>query len=90
MGQAKSKYEVAAQHLAMDSRTPDISKVDSLRASHDDCRQKVEQAQDSLAAEMFNLLSKEPDICSLFLSWYRLQADYHRTVADLLEDMMPS
>ncbi|UYV79975.1 ARHGAP17 [Cordylochernes scorpioides] len=47
-------------------------------------------AQDSLAAEMFNLLSKEPDICSLFLSWYRLQADYHRTVADLLEDMMPS
>lgn len=45
--------------------------------------------QDSFVAELYSLLSREPEFSQIFLDYYLLQAEHHRNMLTLLEDWLP-
>ncbi|PRD18607.1 UNVERIFIED_CONTAM: Rho GTPase-activating protein 17 [Trichonephila clavipes] len=64
-------------------------KVDNLKEELEDASQKVDQCRDTLATEMFSLISKEPQLAHLFVRFHQLQATYHRNALAALEANLP-
>ncbi|XP_067118575.1 rho GTPase-activating protein 44-like isoform X2 [Centruroides vittatus] len=90
MDATRTRYQTAAKHSLSSSVTTATAKADCLKDELEDASMKVEQCRDSLAAEMFALISREPEFAQLIIEWYRLQANYHRAVLGILDSALPS
>ncbi|XP_076305533.1 uncharacterized protein LOC143222648 isoform X2 [Tachypleus tridentatus] len=92
MDSTRSRYQAAIRHSQQQTGgglNITTAKADVLREELEDVSMKVEQCKDTLAAEMFAFLKREPEIAQLFVDWYRYQANYHRTVLATLEEWIP-
>lgn len=50
---------------------------------------KVEQCRDQLAAEMFQLMSRETELAHTIIQYVKLQRAYHESALHCLEDLIP-
>lgn len=64
-------------------------KVDSLRDELEEAETKVEQCRDHLAAEMFQLMSRETELAQTVIQYVKLQRAYHESALHCLEDLIP-
>lgn len=65
------------------------TKVQLLKEEAEDAASRVEQCRDSLTAEMFNLISREPEMSKLFVKLCQIQLEYHRKAFYMLESTLP-
>lgn len=65
------------------------TKVDNLKEEWDEAEAKVEQCRDQLAAEMFQLLSKETELAQTIIEYVKLQRAYHENALHSLEGLIP-
>lgn len=89
---AKTKHQMAVKHIQQGSNNPTSiqSKAEALQEELEEISMKVEQCRDTLSAELFNLIAREPEMSKLFVQWYHLQADYHRRELSILESALPA
>lgn len=55
----------------------------------EDAESKVEQCRDQLAAEMFQLMSRETELAQTIIQYIKLQRAYHESALHCLEDLIP-
>jgi len=55
----------------------------------EDAEAKVEQCRDQLAAEMFQLMSRETELAQTIIQYIKLQRAYHESALHCLEDLIP-
>ncbi|KAF8795537.1 Rho GTPase-activating protein 17 like protein [Argiope bruennichi] len=92
MDSARTRFQTAEKHsmqASVNNNFNTVGKVDNLKEELEDASQKVDQCRDLLAAEMFSLISKEPQLAQLFVSFHQLQAAYHRNALTALEASLP-
>lgn len=65
------------------------SKIDSLREELEEAEAKVEQCRDHLAAEMFQLISRETELAHTIIQYVKLQRAYHESALHCLEELIP-
>lgn len=65
------------------------TKVDNLREELEEAESKVEQCRDQLAAEMFQLMSRETELAQTIIQYVKLQRAYHESALHCLEDLIP-
>lgn len=56
----------------------------------EDAESKVEQCRDQLAAEMFQLMSRETELAQTIIQYIKLQRAYHESALHCLEDLIPT
>ncbi|XP_044731426.1 SH3 domain-binding protein 1-like [Chrysoperla carnea] len=76
-------YEMPNKHHV------DQSKLSSLQDDLEEAGQKVEQASDQLAHDMFTLLSKEPEISNYILLHIKLRRQYYENALDVMNRLIP-
>ncbi|GFY51721.1 rho GTPase-activating protein 44 [Trichonephila inaurata madagascariensis] len=93
MDSARTRFQTAEKHSMQASVNNNFNsvggKVDNLKEELEDASQKVDQCRDTLATEMFSLISKEPQLAHLFVRFHQLQATYHRNALAALEANLP-
>ncbi|CAL1291674.1 unnamed protein product [Larinioides sclopetarius] len=92
MDSARTRFQTAEKHsmqASVNNNFNTVGKVDNLKDELEDASQKVDQCRDLLAAEMFSLISKEPQLAQLFVNFHQLQATYHRNALTTLEASLP-
>ncbi|GFT56724.1 rho GTPase-activating protein 44 [Nephila pilipes] len=92
MDSARTRFQTAEKHsmqASMNNNFNSVGKVDNLKEELEDASQKVDQCRDTLATEMFSLISKEPQLAHLFVRFHQLQATYHRNALAALEANLP-
>ena len=65
------------------------TKLDSLKDELEEAESKVEQCRDHLAAEMFQLMSRETELAQIIIQYVKLQRAYHESALHCLEDLIP-
>ncbi|XP_011150034.1 rho GTPase-activating protein 44 isoform X2 [Harpegnathos saltator] len=85
MDSARTRYLQASKHSAGTGAT----KVDNLREELEEAESKVEQCRDQLAAEMFQLMSRETELAQTIIQYVKLQRAYHESALHCLEDLIP-
>ncbi|KAK2585850.1 hypothetical protein KPH14_010444 [Odynerus spinipes] len=85
MDSARTRYQQASKHNAGTGAT----KADSLREDLEEAEYKVEQCRDQLAAEMFQLMSRETELAQTIIQYVKLQRAYHESALHCLEDLIP-
>lgn len=85
MDSARTRYQQASKHNAGTGAT----KADSLREDLEEAESKVEQCRDQLAAEMFQLMSRETELAQTIIQYVKLQRAYHESALHSLEDLIP-
>uniref|UniRef100_T1IH04 Rho-GAP domain-containing protein n=1 Tax=Strigamia maritima TaxID=126957 RepID=T1IH04_STRMM len=83
MDSARTRYQTAARHSLQAAGT---AKVDVIKDEMDDASLKVEQCRDTLAAEMFTLISRECEMAQHLSYLVKCQADYHKKSLHILEN----
>jgi len=68
---------------------PGATKIENLREELEDAESKVEQCRDQLAAEMFQLMSRETELAQTIIQYVKLQRAYHESALHCLEDLIP-
>ena len=63
--------------------------MDSLREELEEAESKVEQCRDQLAAEMFQLMSRETELAQTIIQYVKLQRAYHESALHCLADLIP-
>ena len=63
--------------------------MDSLKDELEEIEAKVEQCRDHLAAEMFQLMSRETELAQTVIQYVKLQRAYHESALHCLEDIIP-
>lgn len=63
--------------------------MDSLKDELEEIETKVEQCRDHLAAEMFQLMSRETELAQTVIQYVKLQRAYHESALHCLEDLIP-
>ncbi|XP_034939328.1 rho GTPase-activating protein 44-like isoform X3 [Chelonus insularis] len=86
MDSAKTRYLQASKHNAGGAGA---TKVDSLREELEEAEIKVEQCRDQLAAEMFQLMSRETELAQTIIQYVKLQRAYHESALHCLEELIP-
>ncbi|MBN3280015.1 RHG17 protein, partial [Polyodon spathula] len=66
------------------------AKAESLKEEMDETGNKVELCKDQLAADMYNLFSKEGDYARYYVMLLEEQAEYHRKALAVLEKVLPT
>lgn len=61
-----------------------------MREELEDAESKVEQCRDQLAAEMFQLMSRETELAQTIIQYIKLQRAYHESALHCLEDLIPT
>ncbi|XP_011637108.1 SH3 domain-binding protein 1-like isoform X1 [Pogonomyrmex barbatus] len=84
MDSARTRYFQASKHSAGTA-----TKIDNLREELEDAESKVEQCRDQLAAEMFQLMSRETELAQTIIQYIKLQRAYHESALHCLEDLIP-
>ncbi|CAK9803437.1 Rho GTPase-activating protein 17 [Anthophora quadrimaculata] len=85
MDSIRTRYLQASKHSA----SAGAAKVDSLREELEDAETKVEQCRDQLAAEMFQLMSRETELAHTIIQYVKLQRAYHESALHCLEELIP-
>lgn len=65
------------------------TKIENLKEELEDAESKVEQCRDQLAAEMFQLMSRETELAQTIIQYIKLQRAYHESALHCLEDLIP-
>ncbi|XP_058797155.1 rho GTPase-activating protein 44-like isoform X2 [Phymastichus coffea] len=86
MDSTRTRYQQASKHNTGGTAA---TKVDSLRDELEEAETKVEQCRDLLAAEMFQLMSKETELAQTIIQYVKLQRAYHESALHCLEDLIP-
>ncbi|XP_057323053.1 rho GTPase-activating protein 44-like isoform X2 [Microplitis mediator] len=86
MDSARTRYQQAFKHNAGGTGA---TKVDSLREELEEAETKVEQCRDQLAAEMFQLMSRETELAQTIIQYVKLQRAYHESALHCLEELIP-
>lgn len=86
MDSARTRYHQASKHNASGTGA---TKVDSLKDELEEAEAKVEQCRDHLAAEMFQLMSRETELAQIIIQYVKLQRAYHESMLHCLEDLIP-
>ncbi|XP_044576028.1 rho GTPase-activating protein 44-like isoform X2 [Cotesia glomerata] len=86
MDSARTRYHQAIKHNAGGTGA---TKVDSLREELEEAETKVEQCRDQLAAEMFQLMSRETELAQTIIQYVKLQRAYHESALHCLEELIP-
>ncbi|XP_011870078.1 PREDICTED: rho GTPase-activating protein 44-like isoform X2 [Vollenhovia emeryi] len=86
MDSARTRYFQAMKH----STGTGATKIDNLREELEDAESKVEQCRDQLAAEMFQLMSRETELAQTIIQYIKLQRAYHESALHCLEDLIPT
>lgn len=60
-----------------------------MREELEEAEVKVEQCRDQLAAEMFQLMSREVELAQTIIQYVKLQRAYHESALHCLEDLIP-
>lgn len=92
MDSLKMRYQAAVkscQQVTGNNLAAAVAKAEALREEAEDAANRVDQCRDVLAAEMFNLISKEPQLSRLFTRLCQIQIDYHRSALSVLESSLP-
>lgn len=63
--------------------------MDALKDELEEIETKVEQCRDHLAAEMFQLMSRETELAQTVIQYVKLQRAYHESAMHCLEDLIP-
>ncbi|XP_076220997.1 rho GTPase-activating protein 44 isoform X2 [Nomia melanderi] len=85
MDSVRTRYQQASKHSA----SAGAAKVDSLREELEEAEAKVEQCRDQLAAEMFQLMSRETELAHTIIQYVKLQRAYHESALHYLEELIP-
>ncbi|XP_076242658.1 rho GTPase-activating protein 44 isoform X2 [Calliopsis andreniformis] len=85
MDSVRTRYHQASKHSA----SAGAAKVDNLREELEEAEAKVEQCRDQLAAEMFQLMSRETELAHTIIQYIKLQRAYHESALHCLEDLIP-
>ncbi|XP_018399869.1 PREDICTED: rho GTPase-activating protein 44-like isoform X3 [Cyphomyrmex costatus] len=85
MDSARTRYFQAIKH----STGTGATKIENLREDLEDAESKVEQCRDQLAAEMFQLMSRETELAQTIIQYVKLQRAYHESALHCLEDLIP-
>ncbi|XP_076299365.1 rho GTPase-activating protein 44 isoform X3 [Lasioglossum baleicum] len=85
MDSVRTRYQQASKHSAGTG----AAKVDNLREELEEAEAKVEQCRDQLAAEMFQLMSRESDLAHTIIQYVKLQRAYHESALHCLEELIP-
>ncbi|XP_067212728.1 rho GTPase-activating protein 44-like isoform X3 [Linepithema humile] len=85
MDSARTRYFQAMKH----STGAGATKIDMLKEELEDAESKVEQCRDQLAAEMFQLMSRETELAQTIIQYIKLQRAYHESALHCLEDLIP-
>ncbi|XP_012538767.1 rho GTPase-activating protein 44 isoform X2 [Monomorium pharaonis] len=85
MDSARTRYFQAIKH----STGTGATKIENLREELEDAESKVEQCRDQLAAEMFQLMSRETELAQTIIQYIKLQRAYHESALHCLEDLIP-
>ncbi|KAG8196175.1 hypothetical protein JTE90_007904 [Oedothorax gibbosus] len=90
MDSAKTRYQ-SAQRSSMqaNSNGAAATKAQLLKEETEDILSRVDQCRDSLTAEMFNLISREPEMSQVFVKLCQLQLEHHRKAFCMLESVLP-
>ncbi|XP_063981616.1 rho GTPase-activating protein 44-like isoform X1 [Diachasmimorpha longicaudata] len=86
MDSARTRYHQASKHSAGGTAA---TKIDNLREELEEAETKVEQCRDQLAAEMFQLMSRETELAQRIIQYVKLQRAYHESALFCLEDLIP-
>ncbi|XP_039631909.1 rho GTPase-activating protein 17-like isoform X4 [Polypterus senegalus] len=87
---ARTRWNQAARSIISGANyLAQTAKVDSLKEEVDEASNKVELCKDQLAADMYNVCSKEGDYARHFVMFLEAQADYHRKSLAELENLLP-
>lgn len=65
------------------------TKIDNLKDELEEAEVKVEQCRDQLAAEMFQLMSRETELAQTIIQYVKLQRAYHESALHCLEQFIP-
>ncbi|XP_060535096.1 SH3 domain-binding protein 1-like [Cylas formicarius] len=87
----KHKHNLRKYCLDKDSASNryHATKKETLKEDMEEADTKVEQSRDTLATEMFNLLSRENEFSSYILQLLKLQRGYHESALKNLETIIP-
>ncbi|XP_054015019.1 rho GTPase-activating protein 44-like isoform X1 [Hylaeus anthracinus] len=85
MDSVRTRYQQASKHSA----STGAAKIDSLREELEETESKVEQCRDQLAAEMFQLMSRETELAHIIIQYVKLQRAYHESALHCLEELIP-
>ncbi|XP_011049503.1 PREDICTED: SH3 domain-binding protein 1-like isoform X2 [Acromyrmex echinatior] len=90
MDSARTRYfqAVKLSHSKLNTG-PGATKIENLREELEDAESKVEQCRDQLAAEMFQLMSRETELAQTIIQYVKLQRAYHESALHCLEDLIP-
>ncbi|XP_035207845.1 rho GTPase-activating protein 44-like [Stegodyphus dumicola] len=92
MESAKMRYQSAlrsSQQATGNGAAAAAAKVQLLKEEAEDITSRADQCRDSLTAEMFNLISREPEMSQLFVKLCQLQLEYHKKAFYMLESALP-
>ncbi|XP_054168365.1 rho GTPase-activating protein 44-like [Oppia nitens] len=92
MDNYRIKYQTAlklSQQYAGGSALSSAQKAESLRKELEDSSIKVDQTRDNYAAEMFALLSNESQYAHIFLNLFKIEANYHKKMQELMQIYLP-
>ncbi|XP_024084074.1 rho GTPase-activating protein 17-like isoform X2 [Cimex lectularius] len=84
MDSAKTRYIQATKH----GNAAPGSKVDFIKEEWEEAEAKVEQCRDTLACEIFQLLSKEAELSATLLQYVILQKQHHDTASAFLNELI--
>ncbi|XP_014223103.1 rho GTPase-activating protein 44-like [Trichogramma pretiosum] len=84
MDSTRTRYHQASKH-----NSTGATKVDSLKDELEEAESKVEACRDQLAAEMFQLMSRESELAQTIIQYVKLQRAYHESALHCLEDLIP-
>ncbi|XP_070517951.1 rho GTPase-activating protein 44 isoform X3 [Cardiocondyla obscurior] len=84
MDSARTRYCQASKH------STGATKIENLKEELEDAESKVEQCRDHLAAEMFQLMSRETELAQTIIQYIKLQRAYHESALHCLEDLIPT
>ncbi|GIY23114.1 hypothetical protein CEXT_108872 [Caerostris extrusa] len=92
MEAARTRYQSAqrsSQQASGNGAAAAAAKAQLLKEETEDIVSRVDQCRDSLTAEMFNLISREPEMSQMFVKLCQLQLEYHRKAFYMLESALP-
>ncbi|XP_025415724.1 rho GTPase-activating protein 44-like [Sipha flava] len=87
MDLARAKYQTAIKNS--NSGSSHTNKVDASKEELEDIELKVEQCRDSLASEIFQLISREAEFSSILMELMKHQRSYHQTALAVLDQIVP-
>ncbi|KAL3877621.1 hypothetical protein ACJMK2_035307 [Sinanodonta woodiana] len=91
MDSAKSRWHNAVRQTQVPgvNMATASAKADTIKDELEEAKNKVDQAKDALATEMFKFIAKEPERSQKLLALLEAQQNYHKNALQILQDVIP-